>query len=127
MSIGLSKTEIIGYVGRDAVLRKTKKGTPVCNFTVAVNHRSQDGQEWTQWFDVTIWQEFAERVAKWIKSGKQIWAEGYISPRSWVDDNGETQLRLELTVPGPKYFRLLRPQDKNEEEANNYQAEAMPF
>ena len=115
MTTGFSRTEIIGYVGRDAALRRTQKGTAVCNFTVAVNHKSQDTAEWTQWFDVTIWQSYAESIAPYIKKGGLVRAEGYINPRMWTNDKGEPQVRLELTVPQGKLM-LLTPGNQEQVE-----------
>ena len=69
MKKGLNNTEIIGNVGStDAVLGTTTSGTPVANFSVAVNdsYKGRDGnkKETTTWFKVSIYGKRARRAAK---------------------------------------------------------------
>lgn len=51
MSRGLNRIQIIGNLGRDPEMRYTPSGTPVTEFSVAINRRRRDAEG--QWTDET--------------------------------------------------------------------------
>lgn len=80
------QTVIIGYAGKDAELKFTQNGKAFCNFSVAVSHSWKQGDEWqesTNWYNVTVWGERAERIADRIKKGCIVQAVGRVEARIW--------------------------------------------
>lgn len=64
----------IGRIGRDAELRFTPNGDPVCNLAIACEYgrKGQDGKRPTQWVDATIWGKQAEAMAPYLLKGQQV-------------------------------------------------------
>ncbi|MCX7618855.1 MAG: single-stranded DNA-binding protein [Tepidiforma sp.] len=98
---GLNKILLIGNAGRDAELRYLSSGTPQCQFSLAVNNRRKNQQtgEWedqTEWFNIVVWGDTAERVSQYITKGKQLFIEGRVQTRSWEDDQGQKHYRTEV-------------------------------
>lgn len=94
----LNKVMIIGNAGKDAELRYMASGTPQCQFSVAVNNRTKKDGEWvdeTEWFNVVLWGEMAERVSQYITKGKSVYVEGRLQTRSWETD-GQKHYRTEV-------------------------------
>jgi single-strand DNA-binding protein len=97
----LNKVMIIGNAGRDAEMRFTANGTALTTFTVAVNRNFRRDGEWqseTEWFNVKVWAEYAERVGTWLTKGKQVYVEGRLETRSWDNDEGVKQYRTEIVA-----------------------------
>lgn len=97
----LNKVMLIGNAGRDAELRYLATGTPQCQFSLAVNNRRRNQQsgEWeeqTEWFNIVIWGDMAERVSQYITKGKPLYIEGRLQTRSWDDDQGQKHSRTEV-------------------------------
>ena len=67
-----------GRIGRDAELRHTQSGDPVCSIPVAVDYgrKGQDGKKPTQWYEVTLWGKQAEGLAEYLTKGKQVFFTG---------------------------------------------------
>jgi len=67
-----------GRIGRDAELRYTANGDPVCSIPVAIDYgrKGQDGKKPTQWFEVTLWGKQAEGLAPYLLKGKQVFFTG---------------------------------------------------
>ena len=67
-----------GRIGRDAELRFTANGDPVCSIPVAVDYgrKGQDGKKPTQWYEVTLWGKQAEGLAEYLTKGKQVFFTG---------------------------------------------------
>lgn len=63
-----------GRIGRDAELRFTVSGDPVCSVPVAVDYgrKGQDGKKPTQWYELTLWGKQAEGLAPYLLKGKQV-------------------------------------------------------
>jgi single-strand DNA-binding protein len=98
----LNKVMIIGNAGRDAEMRYTANGRALTTFSVAVNrnYRGQDG-EWqkeTEWFNVSVWGDQAERVGQWLTKGRLVYVEGRLQTRSWDDEQGVKQYRTDLVA-----------------------------
>lgn len=102
MGRGLNKVMIIGNVGRDPQLRYTPEGTPVVNFSVAVDRQwtTPDGErrEATEWFNVVAWRELAEICNQLLNKGQQVFVEGSLQTRSWEDQDGHRHYRVELVA-----------------------------
>jgi|SRR5579875_1739425 len=99
----LNKVMLIGNVGRDPEMRYTPSGSPVTNFSIAVNRRwtGRDGQpqEETQWFSVDCWNKLAETANQYVTKGKQVFVEGRIALHEWDDRNtGEKRSSLRVTA-----------------------------
>ncbi|MCY4112782.1 MAG: single-stranded DNA-binding protein [Chloroflexi bacterium] len=101
-SRGLNKVQIIGNLGRDPELRFTQDGTPVANFTVAVNEtwRSRGGEqrERTEWFRVVVWSQLAEVANQYLRRGARVYLEGRLQTREWQDREGNDRTSTELVV-----------------------------
>ena len=96
----LNKVMLIGNAGKDAELRYMASGTAKSEFSLAVNsrRRSQSGEweEQTEWFNIVIWADQAERVSQYITKGKQVYVEGRLQTRTWDDDQGVKHYRTEV-------------------------------
>jgi single-strand DNA-binding protein len=72
----------------------------VTNFSVAVNNRKKQGDNWvdeTEWFSVVCFDRLAERAADWLKKGSKVYVEGRLQTRSWDDkESGQKKYRTEL-------------------------------
>ena len=101
-SRGLNRVQIIGNLGRDPELRFTQDGTPVANFTVAVNEswRGRDGEqrERTEWFRVVAWSHLAETANQYLRRGGKVFVEGRLQTREWKDREGNDRTSTELVV-----------------------------
>jgi len=100
---GLNKVMLIGNAGKDAELRYMASGTPQCKFSLAVNNRRRNQQtnEWednTEWFNILIWGDMAERVSQYITKGKQLYVEGRLQTRSWDGDDGQKHYMTEVVA-----------------------------
>lgn len=100
---GLNKVMLIGNAGKDAELRYMASGTPQAKFSLAVNNRrrNQTTNEWednTEWFNILIWGDTAERVSQYITKGKQVYIEGRLQTRSWDGDDGQKHYMTEVVA-----------------------------
>ncbi len=105
----LNKVMIIGNTGRDAELRYTANGTAVSDFSMAVNsrRRSQQSGEWedeTEWFQVVLFGDRAERISQYITKGKQLYVEGRLRTRNWDDDQGVRHYRTEVIANNVEFL-----------------------
>ena len=96
----LNKMMIIGNLGADPELRYTPSGKAVANLRVAVNDRVRNAAgEWsddTQWFNVEVWDDAAERAAERMRKGNKVFAEGQLRAREWEGKDGQKRTSLEI-------------------------------
>jgi single-strand DNA-binding protein len=93
---------VVGNVTRDPELRFTASGQAVTNLSLAVNRRWQNKQtqEWeeaTSFFDVTVWGQYGENVAESIPKGCRVIVTGRLDQRSWEKD-GEKRSKVEIVA-----------------------------
>lgn len=89
----INKVTLIGNLGGDPEVRHLDNGTAVGRFSLATNenYRDKDGnwQKLTEWHNVVVWRELAERAEKQLKKGMMVFVEGKISYRKFTDKDGQ--------------------------------------
>lgn len=87
----LNHIVIMGRLTRFPELRRTKKGTAVASFNVAVErNRQQNGEKKTDFIDVTAWGATAEFVSKYLTKGERVVVEGSLESDKWDDTDGNS-------------------------------------
>jgi single-strand DNA-binding protein len=93
--MSLNKHELIGFVGKDPVIRYMPNGDPVAEFSVATtdswtDKSSGERKEATEWHRVKAYgKNFIENfIAKYVKQGSQVYVEGTSRTRDYTDKEG---------------------------------------
>jgi single-strand DNA-binding protein len=92
----LNKVMLIGNAGKDAELRYTQNGVAQAKFSLAVNNK-RDGKDETEWFNIVLWKDQAERLSQYITKGKPLYVEGRLQTQSWEKD-GQKHYRTEVVA-----------------------------
>lgn len=93
----LNRTIIQGRLTKDVELRHTQSGTAVASFTVAWSEKYKE-QERKLFLPCVAWGGTGEFASKYFTKGAPIIVEGYLSTRSWTDNNGNNRQTTELTA-----------------------------
>ena len=94
----LNHVILIGRLTRDAELKYTANGQAVCKFSVAVNRRRKNGDQWVDepnFFDVVLWGRAGETLNQYLVKGKQIAVEGELRQDRWEQD-GQNRSKVEI-------------------------------
>lgn len=91
----MNTVNIIGNMTKDAELRRTTDGKPVCSFCVA----TPAGKDRAYFIDCVAWGDKAEIIAQNFKKGDKIGVNGMITTRMY-EHNGENRKSTEVTVLG---------------------------
>jgi single-strand DNA-binding protein len=91
---------LIGRLTRDAELKYTAGGQAVCKFSVAVNRKKKDGDNWVDeasFFDVVLWGRQGEVLNQYLLKGKQVGVNGELRQERWQDrDSGQVRTKVEI-------------------------------
>lgn len=99
----MNKIILIGNLTRDPQVRtvNTANGeTTVCSFGIAVNRRGRgaNGQEQTDFFNITAWRQLGDLCAKYLAKGRKVCVTGSVSARTYQAADGTTRASLEVTA-----------------------------
>ena len=99
MARSVNKVILIGNLGRDAETKFTPSGQARTTFSIATTRNWKDKQtgEWkeqTDWHNIVVWGQ--ERVAEYLKKGKQVFVEGRLTTRSYETNEGKTNYVTEV-------------------------------
>lgn len=94
----LNTISITGRLGKAPEMRYAPSGDAVLTIGVAVSRgKVKDGQQDTDWFDVTLWGKAAEIVNEYATKGSRMAFTGRLQTRSWDDSQtGEKRYRTEI-------------------------------
>jgi len=105
---GLNRVNVTGRLGRDAVVRQTKNGRVVANFSVAVDESYKDRLgEWhtkTEWHRVQVWEELAETVGADLRKGVRVHVEGRRMIRHWIDRENRKHVYWEIVASDVRFW-----------------------
>jgi single-strand DNA-binding protein len=95
----LNRVLLLGYLGRDMETR-TAGTSLVGSFSLATSETWRDKggqkQEKTEWHRIVLWGDQAEKLAPYLKKGKQILIEGSLTTRQWEDQEGTKRYMTEV-------------------------------
>jgi single-strand DNA-binding protein len=97
-NLNLNKVILGGKLTADPEIKTTPSGTPVTQFSVAVNRRSKDNEQQADFINCVAWKNTAEFITKYFRKGSSICVTGRIQTRSWKDQNGQNRYATEVIV-----------------------------
>ena len=105
--MSLNKVILIGNLGRDPEVRYMPNGEAVCNFSIATSESWNDRQtgqktERTEWHNITLYRRLAEVAGQYLRKGSQVYIEGKIQSRKYVDKNGIERTAYEIICDSMK-------------------------
>lgn len=98
MAFSVNKAVILGNLGRDPELRHTQSGKAVVSFSVATSERGKDGNDRTEWHNVTAWDKLAELVNRLCRKGTKVYVEGRLQTREYTDKAGNQRFSTEIVA-----------------------------
>jgi single-strand DNA-binding protein len=91
----------MGNLTRDPELRVTPKGTPICQFSLAINRewKTETGekQEEVTYIDCECWGKQGEVIAKYVTKGRPLFVAGRVKQDLW-EDKATKEKRSKLKV-----------------------------
>ena len=110
---GVNKVILVGNLGKDPEVRHLEGGAAVANFPIATTEIYKDKtgarQEQTEWHNIVVWRSMAESAEKLLKKGTQIYLEGKLQTRQWIDKDGNKRNITE--VVGESFLVLQRKEN----------------
>ncbi|MFW5962008.1 MAG: single-stranded DNA-binding protein [bacterium] len=116
----LNNVGLVGRLARDPELRYTGNGTPVVNFSIAVerNFANDDGERDVDFINIVAWRKGAENVANHCYKGQLISVDGRLQVRRNEKD-GRTYTNTEVVAnPGGINFLEWRSDDSSQNKSN---------
>lgn len=95
----LNEIKLIGSLGQEPEVRKTKNDTTVANISIATNERYKENGEWakrTEWHRVVMFGNDADNAGKYLKKGSKVYVNGRLSTRKWTDKNNVDRYTTEI-------------------------------
>lgn len=97
----VNKVILIGNVGMDPEVRTVEGGAKVARVRLATTERLYDRQsgetkEHTEWHTITLWRGLADVVDRYVRKGSQIYVEGRLRTREWMDKDNNKHYTTEI-------------------------------
>ena len=109
---GINKVILVGHLGKDPEVRHLDGGVTVASFPLATSETyNKDGKrvEQTEWHNIVVWRSMAESAEKLLKKGTQIYLEGKLQTRQWIDKDGNKKNITEIV--GESFLVLQRKEN----------------
>jgi single-strand DNA-binding protein len=98
--VDLNHVVLIGRLTRDAELKITSTGQAVCKFSIAVNRRKKNGDQWedeANFFDILLWGRQGETLHPYLVKGKMVAVDGELRQDRWQQD-GQNRSKVEIVA-----------------------------
>lgn len=115
----LNSVLIAGNLTKDPVIRQTRNGTPVANFSIASNRKFRDGDnQWQEdvcYVGVVAWNRLAESCVDKLRKGSAVLVEGELQSRTWQTDDGQTRSTVEIKARRIQFLNKRRVADMSDD------------
>ena len=104
----INKVILVGNAGNTPEMRTIESGAKVARISLATNESYKDKEgNWqtqTEWHNLILWRDLAERAEKQVGNGSMLYVEGKISSRKYTDKYGVEKSVTDIVVAS---FRVL--------------------
>ena len=112
---GVNKVILIGNLGKDPEIKYLEGNIAKANFSLATSewHKDKQGNkvEQTEWHHIVLWRSMAESAEKMLKKGTQVYIEGKLQTRQWVDKDN---IKRNITeIVGESFLVLQKKENMN--------------
>ena len=109
----LNRIVLIGRLTKDPELRMTNSGTPVCNFTLAVerNYTNRDGDKDVDFINIVTWRGLAENCARHLGKGRLVGVDGSLNIRKSESD-GRTYINPKVNADNVRFLDFAKDNQK---------------
>ncbi len=99
----INKVILVGNVGVDPEVRTIESGSKVARIRLATterifNRQANESREHTEWHTVIVWRGLADVADKYIRKGSQIYVEGNLRTRDWMDKDNVKHTTTEVVA-----------------------------
>jgi len=112
----INKVTLVGHAGNDPEVRTLETGAVVSRVSLATNESYKDKEgNWqtsTEWHNLILWRDLAERAQVNVKKGATLYVEGKIQSRKYTDKDGVEKSITDIVVNS---FRVLDKKDRGED------------
>ena len=109
----INKVILMGRITKDIELRHTNSGTPVCNFSMAIDNGYGENKT-TDFINVVAWNKTAEFVKNWFGKGRMIIVVGRIATRTWEGEDGKKNYATEVIANEVSFAGEKREETSND-------------
>jgi single-strand DNA-binding protein len=99
---GVNKVILVGNLGVAPEMRYTQSGQAVANFRIATNDKWTDKagqtQDRTEWHRIVVWGKLAELCNQYLTKGRQVYVEGRLQTREWLDKENHKNYTTEIVA-----------------------------
>lgn len=97
----INKVILVGNVGMDPEVHTLESGVKTARIRLATTERYTDRQtnevkEMTEWHTINVWRGLANVVDSYVKKGSQLYVEGRLRTREWVDKDNIKRYSTEI-------------------------------
>ena len=116
---GINKVILVGNLGKDPELKYLEGNIAKLSFSLATTEFYKDAAgnqaEHTEWHHIVFWRYMAENASKLLKKGMQVYVEGKLQTRNWVDKQG---LKKNITEIIGENFVVMQRKDSSDTSAS---------
>ena len=116
----MNKVFLIGNLTRDPELRKTQEGKSVCNFTLAVNKRTNKDHPEADYFRCTAWGDMGDNCFKCLAKGRKACVVGEVHLDSYPDRDGVIRYNLTVRADSVEFLTPKKDAQAAQDEAAGY-------
>jgi len=115
----INHVTLIARLTRDAELKYTGTGTAVSTFSIAVNRRRKNGDQWedeANFFEVALFGKQAESLEKYLLKGKQVAIDGELKQDRWQTPDGQNRSKVIVIANTVQLLGNQKPESKPEDD-----------
>ena len=117
----VNKVIILGHVGQDPEKRVMSGGDSVANISIATTEKWTDKQgskqSKTEWHKLVLYSKLADLADQYLKKGSQVYIEGKLQTREWLNKDNQKQYTTEIVVREMKFVSGGKSQQQNQQPA----------
>ncbi|MBC8412825.1 MAG: single-stranded DNA-binding protein [Nitrospira sp.] len=102
-----NKVILMGNLTRDPEMRYSPQGTSVCKFSIAINRKFRQGEEFKEevtFVNIVVFGKQADNSGKYLNKGSSVLIEGRLQENKWETEDGQKRSRMEVVAQDVRFM-----------------------
>lgn len=124
MAGDINRVVLVGRLTRDAELSYTNTGFALTKFSIAINRRKKQGDQWVDeanFFDILLWGKRGEALNQYLTRGQQLAVEGELRQERWEKD-GVKRSKVSIEATNIQLLGGSKSERSSSNEGGGYQS-----
>ena len=96
--MNLNEVFLTGNIGKKPEIKYAKEDKPVLTFSIAQNSKTKDNKQFTEWYNIVVFDKLAETLSLYLEAGMWVFIKGTLKINNYEDKDKNKRIKVYIAA-----------------------------